>query len=352
MSTRTGSSASVPTGRRRTCWQPTSRTTSTAATTRSPARRSSRNNVWHHAAATFNGTVWSLYLDGNLEASITPGFLPRSDSTQGVGLGAMITSAGTPTAGRFDGVLDEARVWNVAHDASQIAANMGLEISSGATLKARWGMNEAGGGTVGDSMPTPADGTITGSGTAWVAGAPVTPAAGNQQPNAPTAQRAHAWGHRDRSVADARRHRLRSGPRPDDGHVLGAAVGERHLRADRPEHRCRVGLEHDHDLVEPRARPVLRVVCDRRRRHAPRARARPGRSTPPRAPIRSSWAPATSPRARSPRTPTPATSWRASTARSGRPATTSTTTAWRASSRTATRPRRGAAPVSRAARAP
>ena len=40
----------------------------------------------------------------------------------------------------------------------------GLELSSGTDLKARWGMNEAGGGTVGDSMPTPADGTITGSG--------------------------------------------------------------------------------------------------------------------------------------------------------------------------------------------
>ena len=64
----------------------------------------------------------------------------------------MIPSGGTPTAGRFDGVLDEARVWNVAHDAAQIIADMGLEISSGATLKARWGMNEAGGGTVGDSM--------------------------------------------------------------------------------------------------------------------------------------------------------------------------------------------------------
>ena len=83
-------------------------------------------------------------------------------------------------------MLDEARVWNVAHDATQIAANMGLEISSGATLKARWGMNEAGGGTVGDSMPTPADGTITGSGTAgWPgAGDPAAPAISS--PNAPT----------------------------------------------------------------------------------------------------------------------------------------------------------------------
>ena len=53
-------------------------------------------NVWHHAAATFDGTTWAVYLDGNLEASATPGLHPRSDSIQGVALGAMIMSTGSP----------------------------------------------------------------------------------------------------------------------------------------------------------------------------------------------------------------------------------------------------------------
>ena len=51
-------------------------------------------NVWHHAAATFDGTTWAVYLDGNLEASATPGLHPRSDSIQHVALGAMIQSSG------------------------------------------------------------------------------------------------------------------------------------------------------------------------------------------------------------------------------------------------------------------
>ena len=90
------------------------------------------DNVWHHAAATFNGTTFAVYLDGNLEASITPGFHPRSDSAQPVALGAMLKKAdGLPTAGRFQGVLDEARVWNVARTELQIQGSMNQELTSG-----------------------------------------------------------------------------------------------------------------------------------------------------------------------------------------------------------------------------
>ena len=45
-------------------------TADTAATTRSPARPSSPSNVWHHAAATYDGTTWSLYLDGALDRTL------------------------------------------------------------------------------------------------------------------------------------------------------------------------------------------------------------------------------------------------------------------------------------------
>ena len=30
------------------------------------------DNEWHHAAATFDGTTFAVYLDGNLEARSTP----------------------------------------------------------------------------------------------------------------------------------------------------------------------------------------------------------------------------------------------------------------------------------------
>ena len=120
------------------------------------------DNVWHHAAATFNGTTWAVYLDGNLEASSNPGLHPRSDSTQRVALGTMITSTDA-ALGRFDGVIDEARVWSVARSAAQINASKDLELTSGTGLVARWGLNDAGGTTVDDSMTTPANGTIAGA---------------------------------------------------------------------------------------------------------------------------------------------------------------------------------------------
>ena len=148
------------------------------------------DDVWHHAAATFDGTTFAVYLDGNLENSITPGFHPRWDSTQGVGLGTMITTAdfgAMPSyLGRFDGVLDEVRVWDHARSLTEIQDNKDLELTSGTGLVARWGLNEGTGSTVGDSMPTPANGTVTGTGYSWVAGAPVTAAGSNTAPDAPT----------------------------------------------------------------------------------------------------------------------------------------------------------------------
>jgi len=42
------------------------------------------NDVWYHAAATFDGTTWQLYLNGNLEASQTlgAGHSPQAASIQ------------------------------------------------------------------------------------------------------------------------------------------------------------------------------------------------------------------------------------------------------------------------------
>src|SRR6266540_3987819 len=127
------------------------------------------NNVWHHAAATYDGTTWKLYLDGVLDGSLTVGQPPRSDSVQHAALGTAMTSTGA-AAGFFQGAIDEARIWNVARTQPQIQATKDLQIAGGSGLIGRWGLNEGGGTTAATSAGT-VNGSIVNAG--WVAGAPV-----------------------------------------------------------------------------------------------------------------------------------------------------------------------------------
>ena len=136
-------------------------------------------NVWHHAAATYDGSTWKLYLDGTLDGTLAVGQPTRADSIQWGALGTMLTSTGA-TNGFFAGVLDEARVWSVARSQADIQATMDQELTGGTGLVARWGMNEGSGTSIASSVGT-FPGTLT-SGPAWVAGAPFP---SNAAPNAP-----------------------------------------------------------------------------------------------------------------------------------------------------------------------
>jgi len=130
-------------------------------------------NVWHHGAATYDGTTWKLYLDGLLDAQLTVGEPVRSDNTQHGALATTLNSSGTPTApagGFFQGVLDEARVWNYARSDAQIAAGKDLEISSDTGLNGRWGMNEGAGTTVADSSGPPFENGATIGLPGWIGG--------------------------------------------------------------------------------------------------------------------------------------------------------------------------------------
>ena len=129
------------------------------------------DNVWHHAAVTYDATTgtWKLYLDGALDKTLVlaSAFQPQSDSTEHAALGTSLTSAGA-AAGSFAGVIDEARIWNVARDLSQIQATRDSELTAGSGLVARWGMNDGSGTDVADSIGS-VDGIAT-NGPTWVSG--------------------------------------------------------------------------------------------------------------------------------------------------------------------------------------
>ena len=91
------------------------------------------SNVWHHAAATYDGTTWKLYLDGALDGSLAVNQPARGDSIQYASLATAMTSTGA-AAGFFQGALDEARVWNFARTQAQIQASKDFEVTSAAGL--------------------------------------------------------------------------------------------------------------------------------------------------------------------------------------------------------------------------
>ena len=125
-------------------------------------------NVWYHAAVTYDGTKWQLFLNGVLESELTVGQPPRSGSIQHAALGSALNSTGA-AAGFFNGVLDEVRFWNYARTAQQIAANRNAEILAESGLSGRWGLNEGSGTVAGDSSGSGINGTLL-NGPLWVAG--------------------------------------------------------------------------------------------------------------------------------------------------------------------------------------
>ena len=125
-----------------------------------------RSNTWHHAAVTYNGTNFLLFLDGHLETTLFVGQPPRSDSIQHAAFASSLNSTGTPQ-GYFSGILDDVRIWNYARSASQIASNRTEQISSAAGLLGRWSLAETNGLIAHDSSGHGMHGTLV-NGPRWV----------------------------------------------------------------------------------------------------------------------------------------------------------------------------------------
>ena len=128
------------------------------------------DNAWHHAAVSYDGTTWRVYLDGKLDVkSVVGAFTPESTSIQHASLGSALSSTGV-AAGFFQGTLDEVRIWNVARTGSQIRSSKDLEVTGPTSgLIGRWGLEQGSGSSATDSSGNNVTGTLVNTPT-WVAG--------------------------------------------------------------------------------------------------------------------------------------------------------------------------------------
>jgi len=108
--------------------------------------------VWHHAAATYDGCCWELYLDGqpDTDGTTCPARVPNFESGQHFALGTGLQSSRLAD-GAFSGLMDEARLWNRALTQKEIQANMNAPIESHPDLLGRWGLDEGFGYVTEDS---------------------------------------------------------------------------------------------------------------------------------------------------------------------------------------------------------
>ncbi|MBX3740392.1 MAG: DNRLRE domain-containing protein [Akkermansiaceae bacterium] len=124
---------------------------------------------WNHAAMTFDGANFRLYLNGKLERIIATTVQPRADSIQHASIATAMDSNGL-AEGFFGGYLDEVRIWNVARTSEQIRAKLNAEVTTETGLVARWGMTEGTGTTLTSSVTPAVIGNFSGS-PVWASGA-------------------------------------------------------------------------------------------------------------------------------------------------------------------------------------
>jgi hypothetical protein len=130
------------------------------------------DSTWHHAAATYDGTTWNLYLDGALDGTLSVGRPANVLTNVLTSVGSARTTGGV-AAGFFAGVVDEVRIWNVARSQAQINATKNIEITSAQTsLLGVWNLNEGTGSSLSDGSGNSITGATIGSPN-WVAGFPI-----------------------------------------------------------------------------------------------------------------------------------------------------------------------------------
>ncbi len=145
-----------------------------------------QTGTWYHAAVTFDGRNYRLYLNGVLEKDtlVAAARGPQGASIQHASLASALTSTGV-AAGFFAGTLDEPRIWNVARSGQGIRDSLGLQIAAAPGLIGRWSLDAIAGTVVANSIVGSPAGTGVG-GAATATGAPFAIVV-NQPPGAPAA---------------------------------------------------------------------------------------------------------------------------------------------------------------------
>ena len=124
---------------------------------------------WHHIACVYNGSTIKIYIDGVEESSTNA---TGSISTYSTSLYVGAHSGPTPI-GRFDGLIDEVRIWSDERTASEISANKSIELNGNeSNLVGYYKFNETSTNTVASNSASATgdsyDGALTNmTGTEW-----------------------------------------------------------------------------------------------------------------------------------------------------------------------------------------
>jgi hypothetical protein len=117
-------------------------------------------NVWQHVAASWDGTVASVYVNGVLSGTTTPPM-----STLGNASGSPMWIGGNTINESFAGEIDEVRIWNIVRTESQIQSYMNCQVPTATPgLLAGYNFNEGVPNGTNTSLSTAND--VTGNGNA------------------------------------------------------------------------------------------------------------------------------------------------------------------------------------------